>query len=81
MEQSTTELQKAANAGYLLNFYFENGNVHCKLHPTSCSIREAHPEPHPCILTRTIVYWLETPDGLKGVVVLDFEQDEESIHC
>lgn len=82
MKQPTTELQKAINAGYFLQFYCENGKVHCQLYPTLFySILEVNHEPHPCLVTRTIVYRIETQDGLKGTIVLDFEQDEESIHC
>jgi hypothetical protein len=75
---SLTELEKARKDGYLHDFVFADGHVFYVAHPEKkYAIAIAEKDPRPCLITETIVYRIELPDGLKGCAVESFVQGND----
>ena len=79
MKEIIPELQKAIQAGYTEIFSFLDGHIVSVSNPEKmypiifCKERQ----PCPCLITRTVVYRIQTTDGLKGVIVLDLDRDDD----
>lgn len=77
MSQQLTQQEIAIQDGYTKCFVFADGHIYCTTNPSvSYCLKEVEKQPYPCILTETVVYRITTPDGVKGIAVIEFEQDE-----
>jgi len=77
MIHKLTQQELAIKEGYTECFVFADGHVYCKLIPEKCyPIASIEKQPCPCTITETVVYRIKTTDGIKGIAVISFEQDE-----
>ncbi len=79
MKEIITELQKALQEGYTEYFSFIDGYIKSDKTPekTYSIICCKERKPCPCLITKTIVYRIQTIDGTKGVAVIDFNNDDD----
>lgn len=76
-----TELQKAIEEGYTVVCDFAEGCVfYCSEPHKSFFISQVTISPRPCLETQTIVYRIKFPDGVKGVALIDFQEDDCSLY-
>lgn len=70
------EVIKAVAAGYTHEFVFTDGFLCCE-HPeiNIFLIKDVQKIPVPDIINQMIVYYIETPTGLKGYAITDWEED------
>ncbi len=77
MEAILTQQEIAFQEGYTECFVFADGQVYCSSNPVKgYSLTIVEKQPYPCTTTETVVYRIKTPDGIKGIAVIGFEQDE-----
>ncbi len=78
MKTLLTQQDLAFQDGYTELFEFIEGQIHRPLCPgTIYPIIPLEKRPYPCLVTRKIVYRIKTSDGIKGVAVIDFNNDDD----
>lgn len=77
MNQILTQKEIAIQDGYTACFVFVDGQIYCSLNPDKgYSLAVIEKQPYPCTISETVVYRIKTPDGIKGIAVIPFEQNE-----
>lgn len=77
MKQILSQQEIAIQDGYTQCFVFADGHIYCTTNPEKIySLVEVEKQPYPCSITETVVYRIITPDGIKGIAVIEFEQNE-----
>ena len=68
--QDLTERAKAMKEGFIHLFTFVNGLLYCELYPDKgYSFKDCSAVPRACSINQEMVYLLTSPDGAKGFVV------------
>jgi len=72
----STEIAKAICDGYSIPFFFIEGFL-C-WNDRKYLIKDVSKVICPCIESQRIIYRLNTPDGLRGYAVLEWDQQDET---
>lgn len=71
-------LQEIIEQGYTSCFVFKESKLFCSLYPLKGYFTsEVHKEPRPCVTSQTIVYVIETKDGIKGHAILNWQEPDD----
>ncbi|MES2930370.1 MAG: hypothetical protein V4665_01115 [Patescibacteria group bacterium] len=66
---------KALADGYTVKFEFRDGLLRCSSDlATSYRIHACISNLEVCFDSSSVVYWIRTPDGIKGLAILDLEE-------
>jgi len=76
--EMSPESIKAFDAGYRQRFVFKNGDLYCTLNPEKCyPIQTVSKQAIPCIRSKSNIYRIETPEGTKGIAIVEWVEIEQ----
>lgn len=78
--EMSLEVKKAFDVGYIERFVFKDGCIYCTSSPQKIYlVQEIYKQPIPCQVSKSNIYRIETPEGIKGIAIVEWieiEQDD-----